>query len=200
VLTAWDADVRDLMEFAWTVPKPWWEPNEPLASLGLLLRPFDPYPDTPPQAYPILSSGVDGEHWSAMAAGNASGYVIVMTVPFSVGVNLIVGESLSELLALGCDSHFTSLSRLAEDITAEFEPELAESAPVMAALRNRFGLSPWADRVGRLRELEARYGRPEGRVPRDSAADAELVRRGQELPEQFEALAREMRRLRGDFA
>jgi hypothetical protein len=183
----WDSDLRLLVEFAFTVPPPWWEPAQPLASIGLLLRDFTPYPDTPPQAHPILSCGVDGVHWSAMTADNASGYVVVMTVPPSVGVNLVVGESLSEFLALGCRSHFACLAVLVEDITAELESEsdIEEVADVMAALRDRFSLSPWPNVAARLSELEARYGRPEGRVPRDREAEAELVRRSREFVEKM---------------
>jgi hypothetical protein len=151
----------------------------------LLLGHFEPYPDTPPQAWPILSCGVDGVHWSAMTAGNASGYIVVMTVPPSLGVNLVVGESLHEFLCLGCRSHFACLSGLVEDVTTALEPEDADFADVMAALRNRFSLSPWPDVVARLSVLEARYGRPEGRLPRDREAEAELVRRNREAVERF---------------
>ena len=190
----WDSDVRLLAEFAFAVPPPWLEPGQPLASIGLLLRDFPPYPDTPPQAHPILSCGVDGIHWSAMTAGNSSGYVVVMTVPPSVGVNLVVGESLSEFLALGCGSHFVGLAALVEDITAELggESDIEEVADVMAALRNRFSLSPWPNLPARLAELEAQYGRPEGRVPRDREAEAELIRRSEEFVEK-------MRRSLGDL-
>ncbi len=172
-----------MAEFAFTVPPPWWEPGQPLASIGLLFRAFDPYPDTPPDAHPVLSCGVDGIHWSAMTADNSSGYIVVMTVPPSLGVNLVVGESLHEFLSLGCRSHFASLGSLVEDITAQLEPEEEEAADVMATLRDRFELSPWPNVAARLSELEARYGRPEGRVPRDREAEAELVRRSQEFVE-----------------
>jgi hypothetical protein len=189
----WDSDLRLLAEFAFTVPPPWWEPAEPLASIGLLFGDFPPYPDTPPQARPILSCGVDGIHWSAMSAPNSSGYVVVMTVPPSLGVNLVVGESLNEFLALGCGSHFAGLAALVEDITAELESDndIEEVADVMAALRGRFSLSPWTSVAARLSELEAAYGRPEGRVPRDREAEAELVRRSKDLVEK-------MRRSLGD--
>jgi hypothetical protein len=183
----WDSDVRLLSEFAFTVPRPWLEPAEPLASIGLLLRDFPPYPDTPPQAHPILSCGVDGIHWSAMTADSSSGYVVVMTVPPSLGVNLVVGESLNEFLSLGCRSHFACLAGLVEDITAELESErdIQQVADVMAALRGRFSLSPWPNVAARLSELEARYGRPEGRVPRDREAEAELVRRSRKFVEKM---------------
>lgn len=171
---------------------PWWEPGEPLASVGLLLRDFTPYPDTPPQAHPILSCGADGVHWSAISAGNSSGYIVVMTVPPSVGVNLVVSESLSEFLSLGCRSHFASLAVLVEDMTADLEPEVEESADVMAALREHFDLTPWPNVTSRLAELEGQYGRPEGRVPRDREAEAELVRSSQEFVE-------EMKRAVGDL-
>jgi hypothetical protein len=187
VSNPWDSDVRLLSEFAFTVPRPWWGPAEPLASIGLLLRDFPPYPDTPPQAHPMLSCGVDGIHWSAMTADSSSGYVVVMTVPPSLGVNLVLGESLNEFLSLGCRSHFACLAGLVEDISAELksESDSEEVADVMAALRGRFSLSPWPNVTARLTELEARYGRPEGRVPRDREAEDELVRRGEELVERM---------------
>ena len=59
-------------------------------------------------------------------------------------------------------------------------PREEETAPLMAGLRERFGLAPWPDIPGRLAELEARYGRPEGREPRDPEAEAELMRLNEE--------------------
>ncbi len=165
------------------MPAPWWYPGEPLGSIGLLFHDFPPYPDTPPQAHPILWCGVDGVHYSALSAGSVSGYIMVMTVPPSMGVNLVVGESLMEFLALGCRSHFTGLAILVEDMSAELESEEDESADVMGALRSHFALSPWPDVAARLSELEVRYGRPEGRVPRDKEAEAEQLRRSQKALE-----------------
>jgi hypothetical protein len=187
VLNPWDSDVQLLSDFALTVPQPWWEPAEPLASIGLLLHDFPPYPDTPLQAHPILSCGVDGIHWSAMTADSSSGYVVVMTVPPSLGVNIVLGESLNEFLSLGCRSHFACLAGLVEDTTAELgtESDIEEVADVMVALRGRFSLSPWPNVTARLSELTARYGRPEGRVPRDREAEDELVRRSEELVEKM---------------
>jgi hypothetical protein len=127
--------------------------------------------------------GVDGVHWSGIPAENASGYIVVMTVPPSVGVNLVVGESIGEFLSLGCHSHFGVLAGLVEDITARLEPTEEEAADVMAALESRLGLSPWPDVPARLTELETQYGRPEGRIPRDREAEAELIRRSRESVE-----------------
>jgi hypothetical protein len=126
-----------------------------------------------------------------MTADSSSGYVVVMTVPPSLGVNLVVGESLNEFLSLGCRSHFACLAGLVEDITAELESEsdIQQVADVMAALRGRFSLSPWPNVAARLSELEARYGRPEGRVPRDREAEAELVRRSREFVEKMKRSA-----------
>jgi hypothetical protein len=190
----WDSDLRLLADFASAVSPPRWAADEPLASIGLLLRDFPPYPDSPTQAHPILSCGVDGIHWSVMTADSPPGYIVVMTVPPSLGVNLVVGESLNEFLALGCRSHFVALAAPVEDINAELESDndVEEVADVMAALRSRFSLSPWPNVAARLSELEARYGRPEGRVPRDREAEAELVRRNEELVEK-------MRRSIGDL-
>jgi hypothetical protein len=120
-----------------------------------------------------------------MFADTASGYIVVMTVPPSTGVNLVVGESLREFLALGCRSHFTALGVLVQEITAELEPEDAEAMEVMAALRSHFALSPWPDVAARLAELEALHGRPEGRVPRDRETEAELVRGSREFVEKL---------------
>lgn len=146
---------------------------------------ISPYPDTPPQAHPVLSCGVDGIHWSAMTADSSSGYVVVMTVPPSFGVNLVVGESLNEFLSLGCGSHFAALGSLVEDFTAELEGggDIEQVADVMAALRARFGLALRPNVAARLSELEARYGRPAGRVPRDREAEAEGARRSREFVE-----------------
>ena len=182
----WDEELRQLAEFAASVTPAWWHRDEPLASIGLMLHPthpYPPYPDTPALATPLLSCGVDGVHWSGLSAENAFGYIVVMTVPPSVGVNLVVGESIREFLSLGCHSHFSVLAGLVEDITESLEPTDEEVADAMAALRSRFGLSPWPDVPARLTELEAQYGRPEGRVPRDREAEAELVRRSREFVE-----------------
>jgi hypothetical protein len=120
-----------------------------------------------------------------MLADNASGYIVVMTVPPSVGVNLVVGESIVEFLSLGCDSHFGVLAGLVEDITEPLEPTDEEVADVMAALKSWFGLSALPNVPARLRELEVQYGRPEGRIPRDREAEAELIRRSKEFVERM---------------
>ncbi len=178
VAAPWDDDLAVLNEFAAGVTAPEWDPRQPLAAIGLQLSDTPPYayPDTPANAHPILSCGMDGIHWSAMTADTPSSYIVVMTVPPSTGVNVVVGESLQEFLALGCRSNFLNLGGLVEDFAYTLDPEDEEAAPLMAALRDHFGLTPWPDIPGRLTELAARHGRPEGRVPRDPEAEAELMR------------------------
>jgi hypothetical protein len=128
-----------------------------------------PYPQTPTLAEPLLRSGVDGVHWSALPAD--SGYVVVMTVPAAQRPNLVVGTSVLEFLGLGCVGGYATLDLLATDPSSALPAadELDEAAlSVLARLRLALDLHQWKDVPGRLRLLEQRFGRP---VPRATLPD-----------------------------
>ena len=186
----WAAALDELFGVAESERFPVWEPGEPLAVVSLLRRPFTPYPDTPVGAEPILSTGVDGEHWSAIRADTPSGYLLVMTAPStSPKPNLVVGESLFEFLCLGCGCGYWALSGLTQDLDVPREAADVDDEPgaVLAQLRSLLGLSPWPDVPARLAELERRHGRPVGRVPRDEAAEEAAIAHTKAWLETFKA-------------
>jgi hypothetical protein len=177
----WTAALDELFGVAESERFPVWEPGEPLAVVSLLRNLLPIYPDTPVGMETILSTGVDGEHWSAIRADTPSGYLVVMTAPrTSPRPNLVVGESVLEFLCLGCVCGYWALSALTQDldVPSEAADEDEEPGAVLARLRIRLGLSPWPDVPTRLAELERRHGRPVGRVPRDVAAEEEAIARG----------------------
>jgi hypothetical protein len=90
-----------------------------------------------------------------------------MTVPGAP--NLVVGESVREFLALGCEASFFALSVLAWDewvelndphdrraglVPSDYEPAIT----TLADLRAELDISPWTDVPRRLVELHQRYG------------------------------------------
>jgi hypothetical protein len=185
----WSAALAELFATAEAASFPQWEPGEPLAVVSLLRHGVTAGPDTPAGAEPLLRTGVDGTGWSALPADTESGYLVVMTAPATgVSPNLVVGESLHELLCLGCACGYWALDALAEDVDAELPAADAdESGEALAQLRNLLRLSPWPDVPARLFELERRHGRPAGRVPRDEVAYAEGVAQSLTLLEAMKA-------------
>jgi hypothetical protein len=175
----WEADLAELVAFANDRPRPHHEPGQPLAAIGLLFWPDFGlrYDDTPADARVLCWSGVDGVHWSALAAHDSpSGYLVVMTVPGAP--NLIVGESIREFLALGCEASLFALNVLAYeewvglndsyDERAGLDPsDYAPAITTLAQLRAELIISPWTDVPGRLVELHQRYGTPPPGVPLD---------------------------------
>jgi hypothetical protein len=189
----WEADLAELVAFAIRRPRPHHEPGQPLAAIGLLFWPnltsaYDDapadqwsadftsgYDDTPADARVLCRSGVDGVHWSALPApASPSGYMVVMTVPGAP--NLVVGESVREFLALGCEASFFALNVLAYDEWVALDDSYDEQAgldpsyydPAMttlAELRAELNISPWTDVPRRLVELHHRYGTPPPVVP-----------------------------------
>lgn len=165
----WEADLAELVAFANGRPRPHHEPGQPLAAIGLLFWPdFDlRYDETPADARILCWSGVDGVHWSALPSpASPSGYVVVMTVPGAP--NLVVGESVREFLALGCEASFFALSVLTYDEwvgldSSDYEPAII----TLAELRAELNISPWTDVPRRLGELHQRYGTPPPAVPLD---------------------------------
>jgi hypothetical protein len=167
----WEADLAELMAYANSRPLPHHEPGQPLAAMGLLFWPdFDlRYDDTPTEARILCWSGVDGVHWSVLPApASPSGYVVVMTVPGAEAPNLVVGESVREFLALGCEASFFALNVLAYDESGPLDPSDYEPAvTALADLRAAFNILPWTDVPGRLAELRQRHGAPPPAVPFD---------------------------------
>jgi hypothetical protein len=175
----WEADLAELVAFANGRRRPHHEPGQPLAAIGLLFWPdFDlRYEDTPADAQVLCWSGVDGVHWSALPApASPSGYVVVMTVPGAP--NLVVGESVREFLALGCEASFFALNVLAYDEWVGLDDSYDERAGLdpsdyepaittLAELRAELNISPWTDVPRRLVELHQRYGTPPPAVPLD---------------------------------
>jgi hypothetical protein len=185
----WWAALAELFATAQAAAFPEWQPGEPLALVSLLRHGATAGPDTPFDAEPLLRTGVDGITWSALQAETESGYLIVMTAPWAgVSPNLVVGESMFELLCLGCVCGYWALDALVEDANAELSAaDDDECGEALAQLRSLLALSPWPDVPGRLAELERRHGRPAGRVPRDEVAYAEGGAQSLTLLEQMKA-------------
>jgi hypothetical protein len=167
----WEADLAALAAFANGRPRPFHEPDQPLAAIGLLFWPdFDlRYEDTPVDARVLCWSGVDGVHWSALPApASPSGYLIVMTVPGAEAPNLVIGESVREFLALGCAASFFALNVLAYDERARLDPsDYKPAVTTLADLRAALNILPWTDVPGRLAALHQRHGAPPPAVPLD---------------------------------
>ena len=162
----WAEQCNRLRVFAQREPRSA-ELAEPLAAIGLLFGVAAPYPQTPALAEPLLRSGVDGVHWSALPADSDSAYVVVMTVPSAQRPNRVVGTSVMEFLGLGCVSGYATLDPLATDPASALPAadELDEPALlVLAPLRSALDLHAWADIPGRLRFLKQRFGRPAARA------------------------------------
>jgi hypothetical protein len=162
-MSGWQPELAALFAFADDRLQPWPEPvlpDEPLADVGLLRLGATPYPDTPGNAVPLLRSGVDGVHWSALPAQDApAGYVVVMTVPGALSPNHVVGESIREFLALGCESAYFDLIMLAYDYQAHLSARQDEPAKTtLTGLREGLALMPWTDLPGRLEALRKKYG------------------------------------------
>jgi hypothetical protein len=111
--------------------------------------------DSDPNNYlAFMSTGGDGVHYS-LPKGMKDGKVI-MTVPMNFGnENMVVGESLFEFLALGCDFGYFGLEQLMYDFNDTIN-EIHNAQPRSRALKRfkaHFNLTPWPDIEARLREL-----------------------------------------------
>jgi hypothetical protein len=89
----------------------------------------------------------------------------------------MVGESLEEFLALGCQLGFWNLSALGQDAAPKpMTPRDTAERRILDEMVRDLGLHPWSDVRGRLDELTARHGRPRPRyVPPEGPPDPALV-------------------------
>jgi hypothetical protein len=164
----------------------------PWGAIGLIeCAGADAYDDTPAHAEVFFRSGVDGVHWSAMAAAVASGQVVVMTVPGALQPNLILGESLEEFLALGCQLGFWNLAALGHDLKPDrIKPQEATALRILTEMAQGLSLEPWPDIPARLAELTRVHGRPRPRyVPPGRPLDPALLAIGPAVDRQIAAMA-----------
>ena len=161
--------LRALLE-RWSAASP-----EAADSLGLFMSPdLKPsgYDQTPAGCLTFAWTGGDGVHFSLADLGhgitNAS--PVVMTVPMQFDApNMVVGENLSEFLALGLLTGYFVLEQLAYD-RAGFLPQLtvtsvsAEEAEILRDIAQTFGIAPWEDPGARLDVLNGKFASllPEG--------------------------------------
>jgi hypothetical protein len=114
------------------------------------------YDSSPPGYLSFASTGGDGTHFNIPAAGVAG--PVVMTVPMAFEEpNMIVGETLTEFLSLGCVYGYFALEQLAYNLprTASEIEAATEQSPALRKLSEHFGLQPWKDVRARLNELRA---------------------------------------------
>lgn len=126
---------------------------------------------TPLNTVTFASTGGDGVHFGLLSEEDSSAAPVVMTVPCADSnakkCNLVLGESLFEFLCLGVNRGFFSLEQLAYDrektiklyssrlfLKDEYD---AQEQELLNALKTEFGLQPWPEIDGRLRELERQY-------------------------------------------
>ena len=120
---------------------------------------------TPLNSLTFASTGGDGVHFGFMLIDGRAPAPILMTVPMADEKNYVVGESLFEFLCLGVRRGYFYLEQLAYGREAAImmldEGAIGEAAVdetyLLNALRTEFGLRPWPEIEGRLRELEQRY-------------------------------------------
>jgi len=140
-----------------------------LSDHGLMLNPELArweYWCTPHNALTFGSTGGDGVHFSLVDLGDGPSNTspVVITVPMAFGddfrPNWIVGETLTEFLALGLDASYFTLEQLAYDPSWPLRIEQAprgDRPPVVQRLADELGLAPWDDVADRLAELHQRY-------------------------------------------
>jgi hypothetical protein len=142
-------------------------PAEVLGPVGLFLE--NPaaasrweYTTTPADALTFASTGRNGVHFSLLEHGAGP---VVMTAPMSFdSPNRVVGADLPEFLALGCRTGYRRLEALAHGFARQELMERAGTgvpdmdaaeAELLGQLVAEFGLQPWPDVRGRLRDLAA---------------------------------------------
>lgn len=169
----WSDEALDSSEPHWAESL-WGNGGEgPWPAVGLIERWADPCDDTPAGAEVLFRSGVDGVHWSTMPAADGSGSLLVMTVPGALQPNLILGESLEEFLALGCQLGFWNLGALGHDVMpAPICAEDATAQRILTEMARGLSLEPWPDVPARLAQLTEMHGRPRPRyVPPEEPLD-----------------------------
>lgn len=148
-------------------------PEGAMESVGLLIREGHDgwYDVTPVGADVFASTGGDGVHYSFLPIpGGEAEPPVVMTVPMHFDrPNLIVGETLTEFLELGCCyrfgyAHLDELAYAPQKTIAELQSgreipidQGDDSVAVLKALTEHFSLKPWPDVSGRLAELDKKY-------------------------------------------
>ncbi|SHJ52790.1 hypothetical protein SAMN02745146_3357 [Hymenobacter daecheongensis DSM 21074] len=148
---------------------------------GLLpVRPLENggYECTPTNTLSFARTGGDGVHFSLLdARDETADGPVVMTVPMAEA-NLVVAETLSEFLGIGCQTGWFELEQLAYDAPATLAYYAAAPAPVSAqgqafldVVRTELRVAPVALTAERLADLEQRFG-PQLQVPPFEGAES----------------------------
>jgi hypothetical protein len=135
---------------------------------GLLpVRPLEngDYECTPTNTLSFARTGGDGVHFSVLnARDETADGPVVMTVPMAEA-NLVVAETLSEFLGIGCQTGWFELEQLAYDAPATLAYYAAPPAPVSAQehafldlVCTELRVAPVALTAERLADLEQRFG------------------------------------------
>lgn len=140
--------------------------------IGLFLhRDFDypTYRSTPANSATFASTGGDGVHYGLLFGREMkeADPPVVMTVPMNFDLpNVIVGENLSEFLALGCRTGYFSLEQLVYESagtildlqSGDYYSDMPkEEIEMLSLIATEFDLSPWKAPADRLEELRSKY-------------------------------------------
>ncbi|MFG0282816.1 MAG: hypothetical protein ACF8R7_00195 [Phycisphaerales bacterium JB039] len=137
--------------------------------VGLILRESEGragYDCTPLNADAFAETGGDGVHFSLLrlAGVDVERFPVVMTVPMAGQPNHIVGESLTDFLAIGCRCGYFCLEQLAYDRAGAIamledgrEGVPADEQRLLRAITDRLGLRPWPRVASRLDDLDRAY-------------------------------------------
>lgn len=137
---------------------------------------------TPLDSLTFAATGGDGVHYGLLAVGGefTDFSPVVMTVPMCDTHNTVVGASLKEFLALGCQYGYFALEQLVYNREATLrELELTRYAPEMGqgeralltSLSSEFKLEPWANPARRLEELQVEFASAIQLPPQIEGAD-----------------------------
>lgn len=137
-------------------------------NIGLVLQPKLEnygYWCTPINSLTFANTGGEGVHFSFLSTEPDNNTPIVMTVPM-IGKNIILGENLSEFLALGLKFSYGSLEQLAysyEETIADIQKNEYDvdstkgERQLLKSISDKFKLETWVDIKERLKELHEEY-------------------------------------------
>ena len=123
---------------------------------------------TPVNTISFAATGGDGVHFGFLIEDSVSldESPIIMTVPCAETPNHVVGENLSDFLALGCRCGYFVLEQI------EYQPEeqirvldsqeypeymSTEEQALLLKIEKEFNLAPWIDHGKRLKSLKEKY-------------------------------------------
>lgn len=149
-------------------------PSSLFLDIGLRLNDIkdldrDNYSSTPINSITFAGTGGDGVHFGLLHVdGNiVDTSPVIMTVPMMFNnPNVIVGESISEFLSLGCETGYFVLEQIAygfreQNILDWFKNHRNhmddKEQELLQILKTEFDLKPWKNPEARLNELQEQY-------------------------------------------